>query len=305
MGGSYSGLSAEEVEQFVTRGWVRLDDCFERQVAERWVAEAFARAGIDPAQPSTWPRQLLFLGQQFGIKHVYDVARFAPKVWDACCRLLGGAERIDGPWLQNDGFIVNAPDPAGAKASLPDAESNGWHVDGDFNHFLDSPELGLLTVWLWSDVAADGGATYIAPEALGPIARALLAHPEGLSAKALRLDYRFGRECRTFVPLCGPIGTVYLMHPLMLHSASGNRSTKLRLIRNGAPSLREPLRFDRSDPAAFSPLERATLHALGVERLDYQPPPPERRHPTDHDTGAPKPKPERPSRSKRLAQVTE
>jgi hypothetical protein len=31
------------------------------------------------------------------------------------------------------------------------------------------------------------------------------------------------------------------------------------------------MRFDRADPAEHSTVERAVLHALGVERLDYRP----------------------------------
>jgi hypothetical protein len=31
------------------------------------------------------------------------------------------------------------------------------------------------------------------------------------------------------------------------------------------------MRFDRADPTAFSPVERAVLRALGVERLDFRP----------------------------------
>jgi hypothetical protein len=31
------------------------------------------------------------------------------------------------------------------------------------------------------------------------------------------------------------------------------------------------MRFDRDDPAEHSPVERAVLRALGVERLDYRP----------------------------------
>jgi len=38
--------------------------------------------------------------------------------------------------------------------------------------------------------------------------------------------------------------------------------------------LKEPMNFNRDDPADFSLLEQATLHYLGLERLDFQPPGP-------------------------------
>jgi hypothetical protein len=53
---------------------------------------------------------------------------------------------------------------AAAVPSSPD-----WHKDGDFfRHFLDSPEQGLLTIVLWSDIEERGGGTFIAPDSVAP-----------------------------------------------------------------------------------------------------------------------------------------
>jgi hypothetical protein len=35
--------------------------------------------------------------------------------------------------------------------------------------------------------------------------------------------------------------------------------------------LREPMNLNRDNPAEFSLIERATLHALGKERYDFRP----------------------------------
>jgi hypothetical protein len=35
--------------------------------------------------------------------------------------------------------------------------------------------------------------------------------------------------------------------------------------------LKEPMNLNRDNPEDFSLLERATLHYLGLERLDFQP----------------------------------
>jgi hypothetical protein len=61
------------------------------------------------------------------------------------------------------------------------------------------------------------------------------------------------------------------MHPYMLHASSQNHRGTARLITNPPIALREPMRFDREDPAEHSPVERAVLRALGVERLHYRP----------------------------------
>jgi Histidine kinase-, DNA gyrase B-, and HSP90-like ATPase len=44
-----------------------------------------------------------------------------------------------------------------------------------------------------------------------------------------------------------------------------------RLITNPALALREPMNFDRPDPADFSLVEQAVLRALGVERVAFAP----------------------------------
>jgi hypothetical protein len=64
-------------------------------------------------------------------------------------------------------------------------ECGGWHVDGDFNHFVDSPEAGLQVFILWADVEYMAGPTYIAPDSPAHLTAVLLDNPAGLSACAL------------------------------------------------------------------------------------------------------------------------
>ena len=61
------------------------------------------------------------------------------------------------------------------------------------------------------------------------------------------------------------------MHPFMLHASSQNHAGVARFITNPPVMLKEPLNFNRPNLADFSLLERATLHYLGLERLDFQP----------------------------------
>lgn len=57
----------------------------------------------------------------------------------------------------------------------------------------------------------------------------------------------------------------------MFHRVSGNPSGRARFIANNAVVLKEPMCFDRSDPAQYSLVELAVLRALGVDRLDFRP----------------------------------
>lgn len=70
-----------------------------------------------------------------------------------------------------------------------------------------------------------------------------------------------------FVEATGKVGDVYLLHPLMLHSASNNMLRIPRIITNPPVSLNAPFDFDREDETQYSVVERKTLAALGKDRL--------------------------------------
>lgn len=216
----------------------------------------------------------------------FAVADFAPKAWGGICSLLGGSSRVDdnaSTW--KDGFIVNLGTPKGQNKVVKPQELSGWHVDGDFFvHYLDSPEQGLLVIPLWSDIAAGGGGTMICPAAIDVVAKHLEAHPEGVSSRMTprAQNPEFKEEIENglkwfndlaasmpdsaFVEVTGVVGDVYLLHPLMLHSASNNQLRQLRVITNPPVSIKEPFNFDRDD-GNYSVVERKTLRALGKDRL--------------------------------------
>ena len=109
--------------------------CFSRAAAAEFTAHIWQRLGYDEHDPSTWTEPLVHMPSRRRL----DVHEFAPRAWE----------------------------PASAT-------SPGWHKDGDFfRHFLDSPEQGLLTLVLWSDVEHQGGATFVAADSVGPVARFL------------------------------------------------------------------------------------------------------------------------------------
>lgn len=269
----YQVLSDEQVEHFLTHGYVVLHDCFSRETAKKLTDQAFVRLGYDPADPSTWQEAVIHMPTH----HRQDVREFAPKVWDAVCDLLGGEERIKQPYTWGDGFIVNLREGADRPWDPPSPSVKGWHKDGDFfRHFLDSPEQGLLTLVLWTDVHHQGGATFVAADSVPVVARFLAGHPEGV------LPQDFPREqlmaqCHEFAEATGQVGDVYLLHPYILHAKSQNLLGLPRMITNPPVHLLEPMSFNRENPDDFSPVELAVLRGLGVERLDFQPTAPRER----------------------------
>lgn len=268
-------LTDAQIEQFLTHGHVVIPDCFSRDFAEAWTANAFHRLGYDPNDPATWAQEIVHMPSAQRI----PMQEIAPKAWQAACELLGGADRVS-PCTWGDGMIVNFRKGADRSWQPPSPESGGWHKDGDFfRHFLDSPEQGLLTIVIWSDIEPQGGGTFVACDSVPPVARLLAAHPEGVPPSGAP-EASFGsliHQCRDFVELTGKIGDVALIHPFVLHASSQNLSGKARFITNPPIMLKEPMQFDRENTADFSPVERAVLRGLGVGRLEFRPTAPRER----------------------------
>lgn len=63
----------------------------------------------------------------------------------------------------------------------------------------------------------------------------------------------------------------------MLHSASKNHTRIPRVITNPPIALTRPFDFNRANPEDYSLVERKTLKALGVDRLDFKLTTPRRR----------------------------
>jgi hypothetical protein len=259
-------LTDEEVDHFVENGYVVVKDCFDQASAQAWIDRAWVRFGYDRGNPAEWTEKRIHLS---GLASV-DAREFAPKAWDAAVQLVGGEDRLQLPWQWNDGFIANLGVGDDRPWQPPSAELSGWHKDGDFfRHFLDSPEQGLLTIVLWTDMYHRGGGTFIANDSVPVIARYLAEHPEGV----LFTDFDFpalASQCTNFIELTGDAGDVVLMHPYMLHATSQNVIKHGRLITNPPITLRKAMDFDRADPSDFSPVERAVLHGLGVDRFDFE-----------------------------------
>ena len=117
-----------------------------------------------------------------------------------------------------------------------------------------------------------GGATFISPHSVRPVARCLAEHPEGFTATGFDFPALLS-QCSRFEELTGRAGDVIILHPYILHASSQNVLGVPRLITNPPVMLKDPMNFNRPNPADFSPLERATLHYLGVDRLFSMPPP--------------------------------
>ncbi|KAI1168076.1 hypothetical protein F5B18DRAFT_347234 [Nemania serpens] len=272
-------LTDAEKEFFLKYGYLKLSNCFTREQAEEVCEGVWTRLGMSPTDKSTWSRERTNMPSH----RSFDVSVFAPKAWAAICELCGGEDRIEPEskhW--KDSLIVNLGTPEGEGRPVAPRDLPGWHVDGDFFvHYLDSPEQGLLVTPLFTDIVAQGGGTVICPPGIDKIANWLHAHPQGVSPwmrpreaddfrKEKNLDW-YGNLLETvpdeeFVEATGSVGDVYLMHPLMMHSATDNALRRVRIITNPPVSLRQPHCFDRAD-GNYSLVERKTMRSIGEEKL--------------------------------------
>ncbi|KAJ3736893.1 hypothetical protein DFJ43DRAFT_1110886 [Lentinula guzmanii] len=283
----YRHLSPEQVEHFLKYGYIVIRNGFTEEKAAEWTKTIWVRLGLNPNDKSTWTRDRIHMPWHRRER----VATFAPKVWDAMQDLLGGAERInedESRW--GDSFIVNFGNKAleDATERIHPRDLDNWHVDGDFFvHYLDSPEQALLVIPIFSNIKPGGGGTYIAPEGIQMIAHYLASHPEGVMPTGLSFtpstttctDFKNDpgywshlkevHNCTQFVETVGEIGDVVLLHPLMLHSAAKNYLRQPRVITNPPVSLKEPFNFSRENEEEYSLVEKKTLRALGVDKLDF------------------------------------
>jgi len=251
-----------------------LSKAFTREKADEWLSDLWVRLGMDPNDKSTWTQERIHC-PHFRRELASD---FSPTAWGAMCELLGGAERVsEGSAVWNDGFIVNLGRPQDEGRITDPRDLDNWHSDGDFFlHFLDSPEQGLLVIPLFSDIKPNGGGTFIAPDGIQHVARKLADHPEGVQPGLGDAPDHFDflglmRKCDQFVEATGEVGDVYLLHPLMLHTASKNTLRIPRVITNPPVSLNQPFVFNRENPADFSIVELKTLQSLGLEKLNFEP----------------------------------
>ncbi|KAF9700937.1 hypothetical protein EKO04_000847 [Ascochyta lentis] len=275
-------LSQEQIDFFLENGWLKLSECFTPEQAEDLQSTLWTRLGMNKNDMSTWHTE------RTNMPHwkEFQVEEFAPRAWGGICSLLGGSHKIDAnnsvsTW--KDGFIVNLGTPEKHNKLVKPQELDNWHVDGDFFvHYLDSPEQALLVIPLWTDIVPGGGGTMICPAAIPHIAKHLYKNPEGVSPRMTPrsenpeftqeqglqwyIDLAKSMRDEDFVEVTGEVGDVFLLHPLMLHSASNNMLRKVRVITNPPVSVKYPFVFDRED-GNYSAVERKTLRALGKDRL--------------------------------------
>jgi Phytanoyl-CoA dioxygenase (PhyH) len=256
----------DPIDEFVRDGMVVVEGALDRGFCEAVVGGRLADIGVDEADRDTWPTGW----HNLPATTVYPLDEVAPVAATVLHELVGGKDALVFDGLP-DNLIVNFPDPDTPwwPPQEPETPGAGWHKDGDwFRHFLDSPEQGILGIVFWRDVTERQGATYVVADSIGPIARLLAEHPEGIDPGGFPAREIASRS-QDVRPLTGRQGTIIWAHPFLVHSASVNATDRLRIISNTTAVLRRPTELSGDGPR--TPVARVVLDALGVDQLDFTP----------------------------------
>ena len=282
-------LSRDEARHFVEKGYVVVREAFPRSFADAvrqgaW-DEMRREHGVDEHDPASWGRPFRAGRGMPGYIRTKGTAGLglaldadAPRALGGQADAVGGRARLPGSGTNlawRDAAIGNLCVPDGPAWAPPSARQRGWHKDGwHFRHFLNSPEQGLLTVPVYSEIRARSGGTFIATDSIRPVAALLARYPAGLHPDGVQgagyLIPGLIEQCSQFEELTGNPGDMILLHPYILHRVSVNPSPRPRFIANMALVLKEPMRFDRPPGETYSLVELAVLHALQQDAFDFR-----------------------------------
>ena len=209
------GLEPAQIEQFITDGFVRVDDAFPRELADEARAILWKATGCNPDDPATWTQPVIRLGM-FTQAPFIEAAN-TPRLHAAFDQLVG-----PGRWRRPAAmgtFPVRFP-------SAVHPGDAGWHIDVSFG--TDTPDFmswranihskgrALLMLFLFSDTGEDDAPTRIRVGSHADIARQLApAGEEGLMLREIAAAGFASSAHRAVVTATGRAGTVYLCHPFI------------------------------------------------------------------------------------------
>ena len=210
---------------------------------------------IDLDVPETWSvNRLTFVGEE-----TFPLEEAFPRIWAGITDLMGGAPRIETRHI-GDYLAINLDRADDGLRAGP----LHWD-DPDHRATLDDQRLGLVVLALLTKVAPGEGGTVLAPGSLGPTARLLAAHPDGVDLDDERVRREIGARCDERVEATGDVGETYLVHPFVLHARGVSNAPILRVLSNPNIFFTAPMELSPAG-AGRSLVEHAVRRVLYGER---------------------------------------
>ncbi|GAB3337994.1 phytanoyl-CoA dioxygenase family protein [Larkinella ripae] len=256
-------LTKNQIDQFITDGFVRVDQAFSAETAREARTLLWQDLAGDPTNPATWTKPVVRLGMY--AQEPFIQAANTPILHRAFDQLVG-----PGNWLpcrSMGTFPVRFP-------SDDDPGDTGWHVDAGFpgddpaNYFewrvnLHSKGRALLMLFLFSDVGEKDAPTRIRSGSHREVAGLLAPAGEpGLSFLELAQNLSSLPQ-RPDVLATWPAGTVFLCHPFLAHAAQPHHGTEPRFLAHPPLLLRNALRIAGSE-TGYTPVEQAIRLGLSM-----------------------------------------
>lgn len=254
-------LNKNEIEQFISEGFIRIDHAFSSEIAKEIVDILWKDIPFDRSNPQTWTKPVVRLGMYSQQPFIDSVN--TPTLQNIFNQLVGVGKWI--PCQSVGTFPVRFP-------SAKQPNDTGKHVDASFsgddptNYFewrvnVKSKGRALLMLVLYSDVSENDAPTIIYKKSHIDVANVLSQKGDsGLSFMELagKLDELPKREEAFAI---GKAGTVYLCHPFLVHSAQAHRGNIPKFMAQPPLLLRNELTIADSD-VGYSPVEQAIRLAL-------------------------------------------
>ena len=250
-------LTANQVEQFVAEGFVKLERAFPEDVGEQCRREIWDTIECDPSDRSAWMQPFIRL-DSFGTP-AFRAAANTPSLLEAFDQLVGA-----GRWIALTGlgtFPLRFP-------STDAPLEAGWHVEasfagaqGEMRVNLRSRGRALLMLFLFSEVGSDDAPTQVRVGSHLDVPQFLeAAGDDGVSWVTLCQQVVPASAGRPIELATGSLGDVYLCHPFLVHTGTAHRGSTPRFM--AQPPLRsiEVLDLDSPNP---TPVERAVMNGRG------------------------------------------
>jgi len=258
----YNPLNPQQIQSFITDGFVRIDNAFSADLALESRNILWKDIPGNPNDSNTWTQPVVWLGMY--TQEPFVKAANTDLLHAAFDQLVGTEKWL--PCMSMGAFPIRFP-------SEVDSGDTGWHVDAGFagadpNDFfaarinVNSKGRGLLMLFLFSDVGEMDAPTRILKGSHLDVAR--LLEPEradGLSFMELakKLPKLPDRDEALAV---GKAGTVYLCHPFLVHAAQRHRGLTPKFMAQPPLLLRSG--FDIRGKISYSPVEQAIRMALAI-----------------------------------------
>ena len=254
------GLESAQIEQFISDGFVRIDQAFPREARTRLerfsgrrqgAARTIPRPGRSPS--SDWACSRRRRSSKPRTRHGCTPPSISWSVRDA------GVDRQRWGPSPCGSLLPSIPatlDGTSTSASAPDTpDFMSWRAN------IHSKGRALLMLFLFSDVGERDAPTRIRVGSHADIARQLApAGEQGLTLGELAADGFATSAHRPVVTATGDAGTVYLCHPFLVHAAQPHQGEHPRFL--AQPPLL-PVDPDNRPHGDLNRVEQATARALG------------------------------------------